>query len=285
MIKPLEFESTRVEKLRTGLVFGLVAGSVFSLTAWGYDGFQLARSHAIYPWLTLLLGGIPATLFSGLAGWLVYRLNHFLAAFVIWLATGIVFSWLAAHIPFDVLSGALGVIDPSVRELVNYPSVIGAQARTTVIFITVIGLTTIAGMLEISLVDWTSESIAPVGRVFPVLIWVFLFFLVGLSPENNIGQDLTKPVVSMNQLIQFASDHRNQEVDKAQAVEMHLGAVRDLQDYLDLPRRLVLTRYDELMYTTTVAVDFDGQWASCSLAAGIPSYCKPVTRAELLQSP
>ncbi len=283
MIREYQFEAVRAEKLRFGLFYGLIAGLVYSFIAWGYDAILLARSNAMLPWLQWIIGGIPCLLLGALAGWLTYRINNFLASFVIWLLTGAAFAWLAGHVPFDLASAAIGIVDPSARQLIDYPVVLGAQLRMVIIFVAVIVLSVIAGLLEIGLVEGSTEFPAPIGRFLPMVLWIALFFLAGLAAENNITQDLRQPVQNTNSLIQFAIDHRGQTVDPKLAAEMHLGAVRDLAGLMDRPRRLLLTRYDELMFDTTVVIDFGGQWATCSVFNAQPSYCKPVSRSELIQ--
>lgn len=269
------------EKSRFALIYGISAGLIFSIAAWGYDGYLLSRANAIFPWAQFIAGLIPCVIISGLGSWLTYRIGHFAGAFFIWIGVGTAFAWLSTHIPFGILASIISLIKPELGHIIHYDMMTGAQASLLIIYIAVIGLSILAGLLEIPLVDASSESAAAIGRLFPLLAWLFLFVLAGLAPENNLTSALRDPVVNTNELIQWKIDHQGQEISPQVSVDMHQGALKELTPLVNQPRHIILTQYDELLYNTQIAIDFNGTWASCNLLGGFPSYCKPTTLSEL----
>lgn len=273
------YQAVETEKGRYAILFGLTAGIVFSLVTWGYDGLQLAGSHAMFPWMNFILGLIPTTLISGLVGWLVYRLNNHLIAFGLWLVTAIVFALLVGHVPFDMADRVLKIINPTVGAVVSYPFVLAVEARTFLVMIVIAILVVIGGMLEITLID-ASVSSTP---VVPLIIWFLFFGVAGIPAQNYLNSQLVDPVVNTDAAIQFAIDHQAQPVDKQTSLDMHLAAVKPLLGLADRPRKLILGGFDSILYNARVLVNFDGQWVQCSVVSNEPNVCDLVQYSDLLK--
>ncbi len=256
-------------------IYGVVAGIVFATISWGVDAVRVLLAHGIYAWIPYLVGLVICSAIGGAAGWLAYRLNHFLTSFLLWLLVGICFSWLASHLSLDLYGRMLDVVNPALGHMVQYQDVSGTQARSWIIEVAVIGLTTIAGLLEISLADSTISSPGAVGRYFAMVFWVILFLLPGLAVENNLTGMLSAPVVATDQLIQYAEDHPRESLAHPTQTDLRLGALLDIQPWLHEPRQLILQGYDGDLYNTTVLVHFQTGWAVCSLSSNQPVYCKP----------
>ncbi|MDD5370624.1 MAG: hypothetical protein PHQ40_16200 [Anaerolineaceae bacterium] len=281
MLTEINYEAIRAEKMRTSIFYGALAGFVFAFVAWGFDGIQLALAHATYPFAMFILGGIPTILIGAGVAWVVYRSQNLLVAFCLWLATGIIYAWLASHVPMDGISKFITLVNPDLARMVAYPFVLAAQFKSGIAMVAVVIVTLIAGMLEIALVEATSDSGAPVGRWIPAVFWVVLFSLAGLAPENNITQDLTTPVITTNRILQFAIDHQGQTVDRQTVLDLRLRSVDPLKTVWNQPRTLVLSHYDELIYDTVVLINFRDQWASCTALGGWPTNCKLVDKNQL----
>src|SRR4030065_2140159 len=58
------------QRLRLGLIYGMVAGLAFALLTWGLDAWLLVRANATYPWVKFIPGVIICINSGGLAGWL-----------------------------------------------------------------------------------------------------------------------------------------------------------------------------------------------------------------------
>lgn len=281
MLREIDFESVRTEKKRIAVIYGVIAGIVYSLVTWGYDGFMLAQAHAFYPWTMFLLGIVPTTLVASLVAWVVYRSQNFLVAFLLWLVTGIVYAWLAGHIPFDVLSRAISILNPDLSRMVDYNFVIAARLSSGLATVLIVILTVVGGMLEISLVDATSDSPAPLGRWIPTILWVAIFFLAGLASENNLIEPLTKPVYTTSYVIQYAAQHEGQTIDHKTMLDLHLRSVEALKPVWRKPYRIALSGFDEMLFSVNLIVDFNGQWARCSVLDSFPSNCELVDKNQL----
>ena len=65
----------RREKQRLGILYGILAGAGYAITAWGLDAYQLAQANAYLPWGRFALGLAVSLALGGLAGWLASRLR------------------------------------------------------------------------------------------------------------------------------------------------------------------------------------------------------------------
>jgi hypothetical protein len=277
----IDFESVRAEKQRIATFFGLAAGAVFAIVTWGYDAFLLARAHAMYPWLAFAIGLAVCALIGSLSGWITYHFNHLVAGFLSWLAAGIAFSWLAGHLSFTLLQQAITALDPTTGQMLSYPMAPGLQARQGLVEVVAIGLSVLAGLLEINLADSTANASAQIGRYFPMLVWAVLFFFTGLAAENNLSAIVRQPVVNLNATIQYALDHPSEPLTSPSNPDFRTGALLDIQSDLSQPRRLILQKYDDDLYNSTVLARFGNSWATCSVSSGQPVYCKPASPADL----
>ncbi len=275
-LKPVERE-----ELLTGLAFGLFSGLAFTLSAWLSDGLALAGANAYYPWSKLLIGGIPAILVGALVGWLAVRLDSVFLRLLIWTLTGLLYTWWASHVPFEGFYTALGILSPSVQKMVAYPFVINAATRGVITMLVGGAVGFGAGLFQTLLSDSVVNADSPFGRVLPVLLWMGIFAVAGLTANNLINQQLRGPVVAMDKVVQFSLDNEGQQVSSQVARDMHVGSLNAIQSVLHQPRKLILSKYDDLMTMTEVLINFGGSWARCSVInseEGIsqPSYCELV---------
>ncbi|MCL4561649.1 MAG: hypothetical protein M1281_13675 [Chloroflexi bacterium] len=268
-----------MSKLRYALSFGALAGFIYACVAWGYDGVQLALNHAAYPFLQFAIAVIPCTIAGAAVGWLAYRINHLLVSSLLWGLVGYFFGWIAIHTSFNLLMAALGILNPALREIVNYP-----VPYNPFILIVAVVLSAIAGLLEIPLVDASADAEAPLGRIFPMVFWSVIFLLAAIAPEDNFTSQLRQPVVATNAAIQYTLQHQGDQVDRKTQIATGMLAVKPLSGLIDRPYRLILGTYEESLYSSNVIIDFDGDWAVCTVVNGAASVCKRVSYADLQQA-
>jgi hypothetical protein len=281
LLKKIDFDSVRIEKQRIATAYGFTAGIVFSLVAWGYDAFLLSRAHAIDPFLPFAMGLVVSALAGGAAGYITYRYNHFFAAFICWLAAGLVFAWLSAHVSFDLLERALAIVNPGIAPLVSYPISAGLQGQLFYIRIAVIGLSVVAGLLEITLADSSANASGPVGRILPAFAWVALFLLAGLATENNLTSHLRTPVTALDATIQYAIPRLSTDLNQPADKRFRTGALIDIRQDLNQPYQLILRDYDVYLYETNVIIRFPSSWALCTISSDQPVTCHPTSTTEL----
>jgi hypothetical protein len=261
-------------RLRTAWVFGALGGLAFSTVVWGLDSIPLLSSHTVLPLLPWVIGAIPCMVIGALAGWLTYRINHILASFIIWFATGLFFSYISSHLLFEIQTAALRWLAPDWASRVQYPFNASAQGHAVIVFLVVTTVTCLAGLLSINSMENAADAVAPAGKIFAVLTWVILFVLAGLAPKNSYSEPLLHPVAVTNQLIQFAVDHQGQAVDPTLASQIHLRAMEAIQDLLHQPRQLILSGFDENMSNMRVLVRFSDTWVECSVVDNLVNFCE-----------
>ncbi len=285
LLKKIDFDSVRVEKQRIATFYGFGAGVIFSFVAWGFDAILLARAHAIDPFLAFTIGLVVSTLVGGAAGYITYRFNHFFAAFLCWLVAGLVFAWLSGHVSFDLLERALAIVNPGIASMVSYPISAGIQGQLFYVRIAVVGLSIVAGLLEITLADATSNASGVIGRILPAVAWAVLFFLAGLATENNLTSSLRAPVVGLDATMQYVTQHPSIDLKSPPDRRFRTGALLDISENLSQPYQLILKNYDVYLYDTSVIVRFPSSWALCSVSSDQPVTCHPATAEELQQKP
>lgn len=280
-MKIIPLKTVEREELLAGLAFGLLAGLAFALSAWLSDALALANANAYYPWIKLIIGGIPAILVGVLVGWLAVRIDSILLRLLTWTLTGLLYTWWASHVPFEGFYTVLGILSPAVQKMVAYPFVINAATRAVIAMLVGGGVGFGAGLLQTMLSDSVLNADSPFGKALPVLFWMAIFAVAGLTTNNLINQQLRDPVVAMDQLVQFSLDNEGKQVSPQVARDMHVGSLNAIQAALHQPRKLILSKYDDLMTMTEVLINFGGSWARCSVInseEGIsqPSYCELV---------
>jgi hypothetical protein len=263
-------------KLRYGLFYGMIGALAYCLAAWGIDGYNLSRSNAIYPWLKLGLGTWICMILAGLAGLFTVMKDRGQFSVVIWVLTGIIFGWLAGHIPFDGASILLSRFDPDLYNLVDYPFHDGTHARMVFAIVSAVGLFLIGGPFLPALVEISSKASRFLERWVPIVVWVAIFIIAGSLGDGIINRPLRSPVMVMDELIQFKLDHEGTSVDPKEARDIHLSALGSVSDLTGRPRRLILGDYDVALVTVNVLIDFDGVWVRCTVMNDQPGYCRRV---------
>jgi hypothetical protein len=266
-----KLQSTR---LRTAWIFGALGGLAFSTISYGLDSFPLLLSHTVLPLLPWVASTIPCMAVGALAGWLTYRINHILASLFIWLATGMLFSYISSHLLFEIQTAALGWLAPDWASRVQYPFNSVARGHAVIVFLVVTTISCLAGLLSINSMDSAADAVAPAGRIFAVLTWVILFALAGLAPKNSYSETLLRPVAETNQLIQFAVDHQGQTVNPTLAAQIHLRSMEAIQDLLHQPRQLILAGFDDNMSNMRVLIRFSDTWVECSVVDNLVNFCE-----------
>jgi hypothetical protein len=263
--------------LGTGVLFGVLAGAGFSAACWGVDAVQLAQAHAMAPFLKLAMGGIPSILAGALVGVIVACFDRLWVNMLSVSLAGILFGWLAAHIPTHGVALALERLDPATMRMLAYPFDRGMQTRQFLILFVTTGIALLSSPFLSGWIERSYHTIAPLGKLLPILLWTALFIGMGWGVDSLINQPMRAPLLLINQTMQFVLDHENKTVDRIQSAELSLGAVAPVRDLLHKPRRMILSEYDIPLETMVVLVDFDGVWARCSVFSGSPGTCKLLT--------
>ncbi len=266
------------------LAYGGLAGLVFSLVGWGYDALLLWRGHAALPLLTWFIGTLACLMIGLLAGWLSHKFHHILVSFIIWILVGIAFSRLIAHLPFEGYTIAIKLLYPRYDQIINLPYPPDAAFRMVLVTAAILIACVIAGLLCNFFIDTSQESVAPIGAILPMIIWIALFALAAVPAEMEINALFRNPVVNTDQAIEYVLTHPNQAIDPKTTSETGYRSILAIKDLLSPRRSLLLTNFQDDMLGSNVAIDFGGKWAYCSVLNGRPSFCKVVESPELIRS-
>lgn len=266
---------TRREKF--GFAYGAAGGLFFAFALWGFDGLLLAQSHAMLPWLKLIVGGVPAILICGAAGWLAERWESPLLAVLLWLAASALLGLLVVLVPLTFAPWFTGMFVPATRPWLQYAAYANLPVLVGVAFGWVAVSAFIVAVIQIPMIEQAIFSLSGFGRIRPHLVCAFLLLISGRVADSLNNQPLRDPIRSLDETIQFALETRGQQVDGTLARQKRLASLRPVQDLLQPERRLVVSRYDARLESIYVLVDFDGQWIECATFYGSPAICKSLS--------
>ena len=274
-----DYGKIKAERARNGLIYGILSALAFSLTVWGYDGYLLANASAGLPWLKLVIGAGITMLLGGFIGWLTARLDNTLVGFVGWLFSGIVFGWLASHLPFDISTLALRLIKTPVHELVTLPYPENIWRQMLIVYGLLVIAAALVGILETNLVESASTAYSSLMRWLLLAVCIPLFALPASAADFYINQPLRKPIQAVHELIQNGIQNEITPFSSKQIAQMRLRALGPIQDSIHKPYKLYIGSYDpEYLDNFNVLVDFAGTWAQCSVLIDSPSNCGPLNK-------
>ncbi len=192
---------------------------------------------------------------------------------VVWLVAALYFAWLSVALPFQfapkwlvVSNNVPGSFTPVIFEAMF--------VRVGVAFAWVAIFVLVAGLLELPMGESAAFSTNLLGWLWPTIVCIALMGICGFIVDNLNNEPFRKPIALTNATIQFALDHRGQEVDPKLARTMHLSALRKITDLLDQPRHFVVGEYDQELGNIHVLVRFGRP------VGGLPDRVRPV---ELLR--
>lgn len=262
------------EKQKLGLYYGMLAGLAFAVFTWGIDDFQLAMASADLPWLKFIIGGTFCLLVGGLIGWLTMRLDRVLVGLVGWLAAGVSFAWVSSHLPFEVTSKVIEILDPRFKGLLLYPYPDNVNYRMVIIYMTTLIAFGLVGVLQTILVEAASEAISVFMRWVILCLCIPLMAFAG-SSADNINQPLRGPIMAVDGAIRFVLNNEGKNIDRKDAIVNYASSVDPLGAVLHRPRRIILGRYDtDTLDSFSVYINFNGDWAFCSATVNQLTFCQ-----------
>jgi hypothetical protein len=263
------------ESRRNGLLIGFLVGLGFALGIWGYDAIAVAGASGELPWLKFAIGLPFCLAICGLTGWLVARFDSGPIGALAWALTTIVIVWVASHLPFNVWSVLIGLIDRNFLGLNAYPFVESAHGRMILLYIVAGLLAAIAGASELFLIESATRASFSLQRGFTLALGMIIFIPIGLVVDNLINQPLREPIIGTNALIKFARYAETHTVSQETARSMGLRDMAPFGDSINQPYKLSLGYYDPQSLTeSTVFIDFNGVRGLCFVLLDRPTFCQ-----------
>jgi hypothetical protein len=278
-MKPLQAElKARPDILRTkrvyGIWFGAFLGVAFAIAAWGIDAFILGQVNGLLPWLKFAGGAIPCMLVGGFTGWLAAKSNRSILSVLLWLAAASIFAWLTVSLPLQIAPGLMGIMEPDTQGLLHYTYYEEFSSRVAVAYVWIAMFVALAGILQIPLSDSAVFSTSWMGKLAPILVCLVLMGIAGVIVDSLNNEPLRAATAALNNTIQFSIDHRGREIDPAESRQMHLGALRTIQDSVTAQRKLVVSGYDAFLGEVQVLIKFEHAWAECKVFYNQPITCE-----------
>lgn len=260
-----------------GAWFGIALGLTFSIFAWGIDAFRLDQINGLYPWLKFLGGAIPCMIVGGIAGWLSARLDKPLFGLLIWAFAASIFAWLTVSLPMQITPRVLAMLEPEIGDLLHYTSYPAAFAsRFGVAYAWLVIFVSIAGLLQIPLSDSAVFSTSLFGKISPMLVTVVLMAICGTIVDTLNNELLRAPVDTFDSTIQFVLDNQGKKIDPAKARQMHLGALRTVEDLVTPERKFIVSGYNAFLEEVKVLARFEDAWVECELISNQLISCEQV---------
>ena len=261
------------KKQRIGFFYGLVAGAVFSMTAWGIDAIQLAGAHVSFPFIKFIPAFLICALAGGIVGWLSIRIGHWLASIILWLLLAVLAVGLVLWLPVEGNALLLRYLSPNLTRWIAYPAV-DAMEQFRVVGMIVIGLPCLlCGIMESNLVDQTLSAPGAGGWIAMLLVASLLLGAAGFAADELLNRHFRESAQSLNQMLDFAAENQGKTVEKTLARRMRLSVAKPLGDLVEKPRRITLIAYDSMLGQMDYLVDFRGTWARCKVIYSQPTQC------------
>jgi len=276
--KPISTDRTDVLRAKRvyGIWYGASLGFLFALFTWGLDAYTLSKMNSLYPWLKFAAGALLCTTAGGLTGWLATRRDKPLIALLIWIVYGFFLAWLVVTLPTVIFPRLLTLLEPEVQQYLHYVYYPEFSTRIGVAFAWIIIFVAIAGLLQLPLSEGAVFSTSILGKIAPILVGLILVGIAGTIVDGLNNELLRTPVEELNASIQFAVDHKGQQVDKTESRKYRQASLRVVKDMITPDRKMIVSGYDAFLGEVNVLVKFDKAWVECQVMYNQPVNCKQV---------
>ena len=261
------------KKQRIGFFFGLVAGAVFSLTAWGVDAVQLAGANVSFPFTKLIPALFICALAGGFVGCLSIRVGHWLVSIILWLLFAVLAVWLVLWLPVQGSAQILRYLSPNLTHWIEYAPIEGLS-QFRILGLIVIGVPCLlCGIIENNLVEQALSAQGIGGWLAMFLVAALLLGAAGFAGDELLNRHFREPAQALNDMFEFAAENQGKEVEKTLARRMRLSVAKPLGDLVKKPREMTLIAYDSTLGQMDFLVDFRGTWARCKVIYSQPTQC------------
>jgi len=271
-MKTQKKESLEKAHLHQEIILGILAGIIFSLFAWGYDGFLLQKYHGALPWLKLAVGVIPIVLVFSFMTWIALKINNMIVRALLWMiaATGV--SYLISTLTFNASEVVVRAFFPQIGQYIQYVAPEGIRSRLLIILV----MTNILFILGGLLIDMASDALITssgiIGWTFPIILCLAFFAGAGFTADSNFNADLRGHIISLDEQLQEVADLNMSELTEREQRLVRRYTKLDVD--LDGPRKLILGSFDPTFSQSKVWIDFNGKWATCTALNGRVNDCE-----------
>ena len=261
-------------RITYGTIYGVLAGLAYAAATWGWDGYLLSKTHAFMPWSKFIIAALISMVVGGLAGKETMKHEKWWVTLLSWMGVAFAFTWLAIVIPLQVSPILSGWFQPALRDFIHIQPMGDIMPRFWLAFLWIIIFVSLAGLLEVVLVESTVFASSFMGKTMPITLGILIMVVCGTIVDGLNNEPLRRAFISMDATTQFVLDHRGQEVDKALARQNHASSLRVFTDRLSSSYNLLIGEYDVQLGEIILLVDFDDITLDCVILYGQPAFCK-----------
>lgn len=264
------------EKKAFNLIYGALAGAVFALSLWGGDAMRLGQSHALFPWLKLVLGIVICSAIGLALGWLLAYTERAWLGFLAWIGAAAAFAWLAVSLQVQVVPIVARVLEPGLEGFLHLEIGNPDLTKFWVALVWTLIFLSVAGVLQKTLLESAVFASSIMARAAPFVLCAMLTGIAGAMLDDLVNAPFRNALVGVDTPIQFILQHEGGEVDAAASRRVHAGALNAVREYMTPDYRLVVASRDDRSGVINVLVRFGDVWATCSTANGHANYCELV---------
>ncbi len=262
------------KKQIVGLLYGLAAGFVFSVFAWGIDCILLAVSNGAFAWVKFVPGLLISLIAGGFVGWATVRFQNHFIGITLWLLFSLLLSKLITWLPIKVAPVLIGMFDKYLGKFLDYPNYSDLNQIRWFGFATIAIVAIICALIENILIDQALFSTGKIAIIVPLIVCSLCFGLVGSAVDGLFNKPIREPIQAVEKLLEFAATHVDEEVSPEVRRSMRLAAVNSIQEYLPRSRSLILSNFDQSFGQIDILVDFDGYWVKCTTVYNQVTFCE-----------
>jgi len=263
----------KTRKWLYGLAFGFTAGLVFGCITWMPDAISLTQSHSVLPWLKFLIGTPVSILLFSLAGIFAIHKDSLPITMLCFVTTAIFVALIAGHLPYEITSRAMQVVDPSLSKMISLPFHEGAVTRTVLTVIINFVVAVFASLFFDYLVSQSYLSDSIIGTIIPLIIFILFFALNGIVANDLNNKPFTVPIEKMSSLIIQAQDIQSGRLQLQPEFQTWVNTVLNLNINVQVPFRIFVERYDTAFVQLQLLIQFDRTWYRCFMMGDQPFYC------------
>lgn len=274
-MRPNTTQNPKNIRANLGAFFGGIAGLVFSLVAWGFDGYTIANSHGVLPWLKFGIGSVCVIFLYGLAGFFSAKHGGFITTIACFITAALVSAWLVAHLPYEGMNTGIRTFYPSLPDLASH---IFREAGHTRFILTAIIFSVIALLSSIffdNLINQAFAATSRLGTIIPLIIFSIFFVTAGFIGDYFNNHPFNQPVAQINSFIQKAQAIQHGEITIPPGEDTWANTFLRLNIDLDVPYRVITGEIDPAFSSAQVFVQFSKTWYECLVVLDQPFLCRP----------
>jgi hypothetical protein len=267
--------------LRLGFYNGLLIGLGLAVGLWVLDVIYLGLEPVLWFYPTLGLGVTALALIGGAGGWLTARFDSPLAGGLIGLVAAVMATWVVVHLPFDVRTVVVWLLDSRFWGLPIYPGSQGIENVLAGFFPTLLFM--LLGVFQQYRLEGVFGALTTGNRLTPraglLLGWpVVLAIAAGLITDDLVNERLRAPVQTVASVIRTVRAYEGDLFALSLERGVNYNALKGVRDQIGEDYTLQLSEVIAYGDLAVVTAHFEsGAWINCNLLAFNLSHCYDAT--------